>query len=172
LLEAQFVSRRSRPLTVVGPRGTRARVRAAQEALFPDSSRTRWRFPLEFVELEPLRSRTCGGFTVTAHPVLHPSGAPAYALRFACADRVIAYSGDTAWTDQLIEVARGSDLLIVECYAFEPRASHHLDFRTLSARRHELGAARVLLTHMSEEMLRRLDGIDWEIAEDGLLLEV
>jgi ribonuclease BN (tRNA processing enzyme) len=172
LLEAQFISRRKRPLTVIGPPGTRERVCAAQEALFPDSSRTKWRFPLEFVELGPLQSQSCGGFMVTAHPVEHPSGAPAYALRLACGGRVIAYSGDTAWTDQLLEVARGSDLLIIECYAFERKAGHHLDFETLSARRQELGAHRVLLTHMSAEMLRHTPGDGWETAEDGLLLEL
>jgi phosphoribosyl 1,2-cyclic phosphodiesterase len=60
----------------------------------------------------------------------------------------------------------------VECYAFQPKASHHLDFRTLSRRRAELGTRRVLLTHMSQEMLDRLGEIDWEIAEDGLLVEL
>lgn len=172
LLEAQFISRRERPLTIAGPPGTRERLHATLEALYPGSSGTSWRFPLSFVELRPLERQRLGGVTVTAHPVEHPSGAPAYALRLACDGRRIAYSGDTAWTEQLIEVARDSDLLIVECYAFEPKASHHLDFRTLSRRRAELATRRVLLTHMSAEMLSRLDGIDWETAEDGLLIEL
>ncbi len=172
LLEAQFISRRERPLTVIGPPGTRERVRTTQEALFPGSSATSWRFPLSFVELLPLRSQRCGGITVTAYPVEHPSGAPAYALRLSCGDRVIAYSGDTAWTEQLVEVARGSDLLIVECYAAEPGARHHLDFRTLSSHRQRLGARRVLLTHMSAEMLRQSPGDGWETAEDGLVIEL
>src|SRR5438132_5296571 len=30
--------------------------------------------------------------------------------------RVLAYSGDTEWTDALISVATGADLFIVECY--------------------------------------------------------
>ena len=172
LLEAQFISRRKRPLTIVGPPGTRERLEATLEVLFPGSGETRWHFPLSFIELEPLKPQRLGGVTVSAYPVEHPSGAPAYALRLVCGGRRIAYSGDTAWTEQLIEVARGSDLLIVECYAFEPKASHHLDFGTLSRRRAELDTPRVLLTHMSAEMLNRLDGIDWETAEDGLLLEL
>jgi ribonuclease BN (tRNA processing enzyme) len=172
LLEAQFVSRRQRPLTIVGPSGTRERLLAALEVLFPGSSATRWRFPLRFRELAPRQRRRVDGIGVTAFPVEHPSGAPAYALRLTCGGRRLAYSGDTAWTEQLIEAARGSDLLIVECYAFEPRATHHLDFNTLSRRRAELETRRVLLTHMSQEMLDRLGEIDWEIAEDGLLVEL
>jgi ribonuclease BN (tRNA processing enzyme) len=172
LLEAQFISQRRRPLTIVGPSGTRGRLSATLEVLFPGSSATRWRFPLRFVELEPLKRQRVNGVRVTAYPVEHPSGAPAYALQLLCGGRQLAYSGDTAWTEQLIKLAKGSDLLIVECYAFEPKASHHLDFKTLSRRRRELDARRVLLTHMSQEMLDRLDGIDWETAEDGLLLEL
>jgi ribonuclease BN (tRNA processing enzyme) len=172
LLEAQFISRRERPLTIVGPPGTRERLEAALEVLFPGSGATPWRFPLSFVELDPLEPRSLGGITVSAYPVEHPSGAPAYALQLACNGCRIAYSGDTGWTEQLIEVASGADLLITECYAFDRKVSHHLDFQTLSSRRHELGAKRLLLTHMSQEMLDRLGGIDWETAEDGLLLEL
>jgi ribonuclease BN (tRNA processing enzyme) len=170
LLEAQFVAERTRRLTIVGPVGMRQRLLDALELLFPDSGGTIWRFPLDFVE--PYRSARAGGVVVTAYPVEHPSGAPSFALRFACGSRRIGYSGDTEWTDQLIEVASGADLLITECYAFDRKASHHLDFQTLSSRRHELGAKRVLLTHMSQGMLDRLDGIDWEVAKDGLLIEL
>src|SRR5918995_4643256 len=105
LLEAQFVTRRSRPLTIVGPSGTRQRLLDALELLFPDSGQTAWRFPLEFLELEPHRSARAGGVAVTAYPVEHPSGAPSFALQFGCGGRRIGYSGDTEWTDQLIEVA-------------------------------------------------------------------
>jgi ribonuclease BN (tRNA processing enzyme) len=172
LLEAQFISKRQRPLTVVGPPGMRQRLLDAQEVLFPGSSRVPWHFPLYFVELETGRTESYGGVAVTAYPVTHPSGAPAFALRFACSRRLIGYSGDTEWTDQLIEVASGADLLITECYAFERNASHHLDFKTLSRRRPDLQAKRLLLTHMSQDMLDRLDGISWETAEDGLLLKL
>jgi len=172
LLEAQHISRRRRPLTIVGPPGTRERLLAAQEALFPGSARTTWRFPLEFVELKPGGAQNLGGIAVTAYPVEHPSGSAAYALRFAYDGRDFAYSGDTEWTDQLIELAEGSDLLIVECYAVTRRGRYHLDLETLNRRRADLHAKRVLLTHMSQAMLEQIDGIDWETAEDGLLVEL
>ncbi len=172
LLEAQHISRRRRPLTIVGPAGTRERLIATQDALFPGSSRTAWRFPLAFVELAPGRTETLGGVVVTAYPVEHPSGSAAFALRFACGGRRFAYSGDTEWTEQLVELAQGSDLLIVECYAFARRGRYHLDFETLNSRRQDLHAKRLMLTHMSQAMLDRLDGIDWETAEDGLLVEL
>ncbi len=172
LLEAQHISRRRRPLTIIGPAGTRERLIAAQNALFPGSGQTAWRFPLEFVELEQGHTETLGGVAVTAYPVEHPSGSAAFALRFACNGRQFAYSGDTEWTEQLIELTEGSDLLIVECYAFDRTAGAHLDLQTLNQRRRDLHAKRLILTHMSQAMLDRVDGIGWETAEDGLLVEL
>jgi ribonuclease BN (tRNA processing enzyme) len=172
LLEAQHIGRRQRPLSIVGPPGTRERLLAAQEALFPSSSRTAWRFPLEFVELESGRTETVGGVAVSAYPVEHPSGSAAFALRFACNGRRIAYSGDTEWTEQLIELARDSDLLIVECYGVTRKGRYHLDLETLNQRRPDLRAKRLMLTHMSQAMIEQLDGLDWETAEDGLLVEL
>jgi ribonuclease BN (tRNA processing enzyme) len=172
LLEAEFISQRVRPLTIVGPPGTRRRLLDAQELLFPDSGRMSWRFPLHFLEFEAGRTEICGGVAVTPFPVEHPAGAPSFALRFACQKRLIAYSGDTEWTESLIDVARDADLLITECYAFEPKARFHLDYGTLSARLPELGASRVLLTHLSRDMLERLDQLNLEAAADGMTIDI
>ena len=48
VLDGQF-TRRTRPLVVAGPPGTRARVETAMEVLFPGSSRVERRFAVEFV---------------------------------------------------------------------------------------------------------------------------
>ena len=44
LLDAQFLSRREKPLTIAGPPGTRARLDAALEVFFPKSTGSKWRF--------------------------------------------------------------------------------------------------------------------------------
>jgi ribonuclease BN (tRNA processing enzyme) len=104
---------------------------------------------------------------VTAYEMMHPSGAPSYALRVACGDRTIAYSGGTEWTGSLIQAARGADLFVCEAYFFEKKVRHHLDYRTLMERRAELGCRRLVLTHMSDDLLRQLRNLDAEWAEDG-----
>jgi ribonuclease BN (tRNA processing enzyme) len=172
LLEAQFVSRRERPLVLAGPPGMRERVVQALEVLFPGSSRLAWRFPLEFVELAVGRTDRFGAVAVLPFEVRHPSGAPAFALRLTCRDQVIAYSGDTEWTEALLELGRDADLLLLECFAFAPQAKFHLDFQTLRSRWHDLGARRTVLTHMSQDMLDHLDRVDVETARDGMLIEI
>ncbi|MDT3679016.1 MAG: MBL fold metallo-hydrolase [Burkholderiaceae bacterium] len=51
---------------------------------------------------------------VTAMRVEHPPIRDAYALRFECPDRVIVFSGDTAYLPKLAEFARGADVLVHE----------------------------------------------------------
>jgi len=172
VLDAQLVSKRTRPLVVAGPPGLESRIREAMEVLFPGSSQVQQKFPLQFVELVDGSARRIGGLTVTAHGVVHASDALAYALRVECDGKTIAYSGDTEWTDALLGVARDADLFICEAYFFEKKMKFHLDYRTLMEHRESLGCRRLILTHMSSDMLARLDGIDAECAEDGKVIEL
>jgi ribonuclease BN (tRNA processing enzyme) len=172
LLQAQYVGRRTRPLVIAGPAGTERRVLDALEVLFPGSSKLTWRFPLSFIALRPEDDQKIGDLVIRAYPVEHPSGAPSLALRIRVGNRIIAYTGDTRWTETLLAVARNADIFLAECYSYDQNASYHLNYRTLFARRPELRARRLVLTHMGEAMLEKLDQIEVEVAEDGMLLEV
>jgi ribonuclease BN (tRNA processing enzyme) len=167
ILEAQYVSGREKQLVVAGPPGLEARITRAMEVLYPGSSETPRKFTLKFVELREGAQAAFGPFAVTPYPVVHSSGAPAYALRISYEDKILAYSGDTEWTDALIQAASGADLFICECNFFEKIIPNHLDYRTLVKHREELECRRLVLTHMGEEMLRRIGELDIEGAEDG-----
>lgn len=56
---------------------------------------------------------------VTAALVRHPPMHPAFAYRFDCPDRSIVFSGDTGPSDNLIELARGADVLVHEVIDLE-----------------------------------------------------
>jgi ribonuclease BN (tRNA processing enzyme) len=172
LLEAQFVSQRDRPLTIAGPPGTRERLAPAMEVLYPGSSEIPWRFPLEIAELAVSRADRIGNMFVVPYEVDHPSGAPAFALRVRCGDQVIAYSGDTEWTEALLRLAHDADLLIMECFGYTLACKSHMDYQTLHARLPELCARRTVLTHMSQEMLDQLDQVEVETAYDGMVIEL
>ncbi len=166
ILDAQF-RRRTRSLTVAGPPGVEARITAAMEVLFPGSSRVERRFATRFVEWRDRTPQGLGAVSVTPFEVVHASGAPPYALRLACDRTVVAYSGDTEWTDALVDVARGADLFIAEALFFEKKIRYHLDFRTLMAHRPRLACGRLVLTHMNDDMLARLAELGVEAADDG-----
>ena len=95
-------------------------------------------------------------------------------MRIAGGDRVLAYSGDTEWTEALIKVADGADLFITECYGYASDVSGHMSWRTLKDRLGDLKARQIMVTHMSPSMLEHLDelrAVGLLIAEDGGVLE-
>jgi len=170
VLDGQF-RRRELPLTVAGPPGTRERTEAALELMFPGSTRAHRRFRLDFIELEDGTPTSVGPALVTAFAVEQPD-TPASALRVQYARRVLAYTGDTAWTDTLIELARGADLLIAEAYFFEREVPFHLDYRTLRAHQDQLDCGRIILTHMSPDMLDRQGESEFDCAFDGMIVDL
>jgi ribonuclease BN (tRNA processing enzyme) len=97
-----------------------------------------------------------------------PSGAPALCLRLVLAGKVIGYTSDTAWTGSLTEVAAEADLLIAEAYYRDKPVPYHLRLTDLQAHRGELASRRIILTHLSADMLTAPGQHGYEIASDGL----
>ena len=172
VLDAQLASKRTDPLTIVGPPGTEERVRAAMDVLFPGLSEVDQAFEISYVELEEREEATVGPLRVTPYRVVHPSGAPPYALRVSFGGNAVAYSGDTEWTDSLVEAARGTDVFICEAYFYDKEVPYHTSYDTLRSRREDLESERIIVTHMSEEMLRRLPDVELEHANDGMRIEI
>jgi len=172
LLDAQF-SRRTRPLVIAGPEGIETRLAQVMEALFENSSKTRQRFELSVVALRPGETSSFGAVQVTPYPVVHgESGGPFLAYRVEAEGRIIAYSADTEWTETLIPAARDADLFIAEAYTYDKVVKNHLSLATLVAHLAEIGPKRLVLTHMSDDMLERLDTLAHTAASDGMIVEV
>ncbi|HXX37308.1 MAG TPA: MBL fold metallo-hydrolase [bacterium] len=170
IMDAHFVCGRKAPLLVTGPPGTRVRMMDMMEALYPGAWATGWRFPLEIVELEPAQPHRVGGVTVTPYLVQHESGAPPFALRFECCGKAFAYSGDTEWTDTLIDASRGTDLMICECNSYDRKIRYHTDLPTLVSHRAALDTRRLILTHLGPAMLAHRETLPFEYAEDGMVV--
>lgn len=171
ILDGRF-SERSMPLEIAGPPSTRERLNQVVAGLYPGAAEAELPFELRFAELVAGTPRELGPATVTPIEVSHESGAPSYSLRVEYAGKVIAYSGDTAWTDSLREAARGADLFICECNYFDEEVPGHLNYRTLVEHRSELDCKRLVLTHMGDDMLERLGQVEFEAAADGLTIAV
>jgi ribonuclease BN (tRNA processing enzyme) len=176
ILDAQLVSRRTRPLAIVGPRGTTAGLHALMEACFPGSASVDRRFSVEVIEIEPDTPTPVHGVqaTLNGYLVTHPSGSPSLGLRIECDGRVIAYTGDTEWVENILSIGRGSDVLFAEAYWFDRKVRFHLDFATLRDNLPAIAAKKVILTHMSPDMLSRdseaLAGC--QPADDGLIIDI
>ncbi|MEH2523714.1 MULTISPECIES: MBL fold metallo-hydrolase [unclassified Bradyrhizobium] len=172
LLDAQF-TRRARPLVIAGPQGIETKLANLMEALFEHSSKTQQRFDLSVVALQPEQGRTFGEVKVTPYPVVHgESGGPFLAYRIEAEGRIIAYSADTEWTDTLIPAGRDADLFIAEAYYYDKIVKNHLSLKTLAAQLPVINPKRLVLTHMSDDMLGRLAELPYKAAHDGMVVEL
>jgi ribonuclease BN (tRNA processing enzyme) len=172
LLDAMLSARRTRPLTIAGPRDVERRLAEIREALFPGSHVMTPKFPLSWIELAPGQPRPILDLVVTSYPARHTRETNPTAVRLEIDGRVIAYTGDTEWTEDVATAARGADLFIAECYFYDKPVKWHLNYPDVIAHRAEVGARRLILTHMSREMLAHADDVPEECAHDGLVVTV
>jgi ribonuclease BN (tRNA processing enzyme) len=123
-------------------------------------------------EYEPGIPFTVGDLAVTATRVPHYT-LETYAFRVESHGRVLAYSGDSAPSDELVKAARNADLFVCEATLLtgeldgEPRG--HLSLEEAVEAFEASGAKRLLVTHRPCE-LPEPEG--YELAYDGLELDV
>jgi ribonuclease BN (tRNA processing enzyme) len=172
LMDAMLSAKRARPLTIAGPRDLRARMSQLAEALFPGMHAMTPTFPLEYVELEVGRPNRVLDLVVTPQAARHTAQTNPTALRVQVGDKVIAYTGDGEWTEDLAKIGRDADLLIAECYYYAKPVKWHLNYAALVEHMKDFGAKRVILTHMSREMLAHVDDVPEQCARDGMVVEV
>ena len=171
VLDAQFVAKRTQPLTIAGPPGLESWYERAFATAFPGDRKLP--FPLALREVEIGKPNRIGELDVTPFHVRHDDRAgPCLAYRLALDGRTVCFSGDTEWVETLIDAAHGADLFICECYKYDQPVRAHLALATLRQHLPAIGAKRVILTHMSEDMLGRLDKVEYETADDGKVVEL
>jgi ribonuclease BN (tRNA processing enzyme) len=132
------------PIPVYGPAGTYERIRLIHG--FAGDGGLRERFTFE--TLAPA-SFSIGPFEVTTVPMNHP--VETYGFRFSHGGRTIAYTGDTGLTEELLRLARDSDVFLCEA-AFvdgpDLPPDLHLTARQAAEYASRAGAGRLVLTHL------------------------
>ncbi len=173
MLDAQFLSRRTRALTVAGPARLKECFPRLMDTAFAGSSASAKKFEVSLVELEPETTWRFQDIEIRPALVRHaPPPDVCHGYRISGGGKVLAYSGDTEWTDSLIELGRDADLLVAEAYVYDKPVPMHLAYRQLEARLPAIRPRRLIITHMSEDMLGRGADIAHERAEDGMIVEI
>lgn len=167
-----FDAPRQRPLIVVGPPGTEARVHDLYRAMYRDLSARPLPFELRYVEVTGGLHTAVGAVDLLPFAVPHQQTELSLGYRLTVDGRSILYSGDSGWTEALVAHSRGTDLFICECCYFETRTEFHLDYPRIAEQRARFGCRRLVLTHVGREVLARGDEITEQIAHDGLLIEL
>ncbi len=167
---------RTRPLDVHGPRGVRDCLEGLSELCYGELFRTAQPgFAVRFHEHEVREARGLaaepGSFDVL--PMDHHESSTGY--RFEVAGRVLAVSGDTRWCENLERLARGAELLVLECTTVRPGPAAHVSLEELRRGVERLGACRIVLVHLTDAVAAGLatDPIPRVTAgHDGMVVEL
>ncbi len=168
LLEYIYERPRSRPFQILGPPGIRDRVWTLMRALYPDVLPDTLGFPLDFVELVPERKHAIADLELHPVRVPHQDEDVSLAVKFTAGGKQLLYSGDSPWDDRFLELARGVDLFLCECTAYEEPMGRHIQWTTLGPLVPQLGCKRLVLIHLGREMRAHCDELGVECATENL----
>jgi ribonuclease BN (tRNA processing enzyme) len=130
-------------------------------------------FALTLQELEIGRRSQIGHIGVIPYHVKHDDRAgPCLGFRFEVEGKVIGFSGDTEWTDTLINIGREADLFICEAYMRQRPVKTHMVLTALEQHLRQIRSKRLILTHMSNDMLMSRHELAFETADDGMIVEL
>lgn len=172
MLACIYDTPRSAPFTVVGPPGTGKRIDELYRALYPDIATRPLPYPFTCVETAGGETLRFDDIALRGFQVPHQEHDISLGLRVTADDRNILYSGDTGWTEALVEESADTDLFICECCFFETRVDFHLDYPRIADNRTRFGTRRLILTHIGREVVARMDEVDCEVSSDGMTVDL
>lgn len=170
VLHEILVGSRTKPLDIIGPEGTKSKMTQAAELFFPGVEEAP--FPLCYRDVRPGESVRTGALSAGAFEVDHYSNGVALGYRASLGDKSVVFSGDTAWTDELVRQSKDADLFICECSSFEKPLDRHMRHADLVQHRDEIEAQRTLLVHPGDDVLAREKELVFELAHDGMEVEL
>ena len=171
-LEYEYMTERGQPFVIVGPPGLEERIERGTTAFYPTLAPEKRRFATLYHPLQPEVPFEIGDVRVTPFLASHVADFPCYAYRIELEGKAIAFTGDTGWTEEIVRLCRGVDLLITECTFLEAFIDIHLSYEEIAAHRNQLTAKRIILTHLGSDVRRKRDELPLPMADDGLVIEL
>lgn len=145
-------SPRSRDLTIVGPPGIEEKVETLTALAYPNLAGRDLGFKRRYVEMEPGCAKEVAGLRIEAEQMNHATDSLPLCLgyRVETGGRRLAYTGDTAWTDALLELGHGVDLFVSDCtYPSGFDLPEHLSLDEVRVLRGKLNeSTMIVLTHL------------------------
>jgi ribonuclease Z len=142
--------RRSRPLTLIGPPGTRQYITDLFDLAYAPGLK-RLSYPVAFMECAPGQATRVGRMTIRT--ALPDHGIPVLSTRWEAGGRArFAYSADGKATEATRALYRGAPVLVHECYALAgSEGPVHSNVEKVLEAAAESGAGTLVLVHQAVE---------------------
>ncbi|MCX5841192.1 MAG: ribonuclease Z [Deltaproteobacteria bacterium] len=158
---------RTRPLTIIGGPGIH-RFYGGFLKIY------RWIAPKSYeLSIVSMKRGTLqlDGITVEAYPVNHNRESIGVRVK---EKKIVAFTGDTTYSKNLVKLATGADLLVAECSFPHRTMKGHMNLETLEKLTGEAKPKRVILTHLDPEW-EDFKGVlhsPYLLGEDGMTISL
>ncbi|MEO8538229.1 MAG: MBL fold metallo-hydrolase [bacterium] len=142
-------AKRTRPIRIIGPRGTKQLAIDIGQSVYPWLFETE--FEVEWEELTDTSQSSFGELTLDAVAVKHDARlSGTLGFHIGLHGRRIGYTGDSARCDAVLDLARSSEVLISECASLDETIPTHMNLRDdiPLVRAAMAPEARLILTHL------------------------
>ncbi len=173
LLQRLIIDRDESRFFVWAPEGAKERVRDLCEALYPGlGEKLVNQKGLRIEEYESNGSYDQDEILFHPKPVIHSPDSLPHAFRILIDGRNLGFSGDTEWTDSLVEIARGTCVTFLDCNFYDSLKPGHISYTQIVENREKMICDKLVLNHLGPEMLENEHKVNEIIAQDGQVFEI
>lgn len=162
LTMSQYLKRED-PLTIYGPKGVKNQLTSLYEYTFAGIYPN---FPIDFIEWEIQEQqgiRISNGLSMDIYPMKHKPESLGYA--FYLNDKKIAITGDTGMNDNLLPLAKQSDVFLPECNDLMGDKTSHLSLKLIKEQKSKWSSSLIVPIHTIDAVVEEIK----KIKDPGLL---
>lgn len=152
LLDYRYVTPRERDLTIIGPPGCEKFLESFTAMCYAGlANRDSDAYRRCYIEADPGSTRQAGDITFEAVEVPHGAPLRSFGYRATVEGGTVAYTGDSEYSEAVLELGRGAEVLVVDCTHAEP-GPDHMGFADAQEMRRQLPPETVMiLTHRDHD---------------------
>ena len=147
------MTHRTKDLFIVGPPGVEEWMEDFANRCYREITRDVG-YKRHYVDAQPGHEQKAGDISFVSVPMNHvkDSGMSAYGFRAIINGKSVAYTGDTMFTEDIYELGKGADVLVVDCTYAEGGGPEHMGLEDVKIVRKKLPqSTAIVLTHRNGE---------------------
>jgi ribonuclease BN (tRNA processing enzyme) len=151
-LEYMYMTKRDKDLYIVGPPGVKDWIEEFAGRCYPNVTNDAG-YERIYIDAQPGADQQAGPLTFRAVPMNHVTDTMrAFGYRVQIEGKTIAYTGDTMFCDELVELGDGADVYVVDCTYSEGSGPEHMGIDDVKViREHISPATTMVLTHLNSQ---------------------
>ena len=159
LLEYVYMTKRSKDLYIVGPPGVEEWMEDFANRCYPEIGSKDAGYKRIYIDAKSHEEQQAGSLKFHSVPMNHVTHSmEAFGYRVGINGKTVAYTGDTMFCEEVIALAEGSDVLVMDCTYTEGCGPEHMGLDDLKVIRQRIAPdTKIVLTHLNGQP--QLDGL-------------